>query len=155
YDISARGTSYTKDYQLTGSDAMVVSTASINEFRFQASTRRAVSKAGDRLGPEVHIVGVARFGRPFDADTARRENRVQFVDNMTADYGRHELKIGITINHVGLRSEMRDGFGGVFTFRTVDDFIAGRATEWRQAFGTPRADFSVTSFGAFVQDRYQ
>jgi len=154
-DISARGSSYTKDYQLTGSDAMVLSPTSINESRFQGSTRRAVSNAGDHIGPEVDIVGVARFGRPFDADTGRREDRVQFVDNITVERGHHELKTGITINHVKLRSEMRDGFAGLFTFRTVDDFVAGRAAEWRQAFGTARTGLGVTSFGAFIQDRYQ
>ncbi len=50
---------------------------------------------------------------------------------------------------------MRDGFGGLFIFRTVDDFLAGRTAEWRQAFGTTGTDFSVTSLGAFAQDRYQ
>src|SRR2546427_7085241 len=133
-DISSRGTSFTKDYQLTASDTIVLSPRSINEFRFQASTRRALSNGGDRVGPGVDIVGVARFGRPFDADSARRENRVQFLDNIIVERGHHELKAGITVNHVKLRSEMRDGFGGLFIFRTVDDFLAGRAAEWRQAF---------------------
>jgi hypothetical protein len=154
-DLSSRGTSYTKDYQLTGSDLMALSPTSINEFRFQAGSRRALSNAGDRLGQEVDIVGVARFGRPYEADTARRENRFQFLDDLTLERGHHELKSGIVVNHVGLRSQMRDGFGGLFVFRTVDDFIAGHAAEWRQAFGSSQTDFGVTSFGAFVQDRYQ
>src|SRR5262249_10092573 len=38
-DFSSRGSSYTKDYQLTGSDLMVLSPTSINELRFQASSR--------------------------------------------------------------------------------------------------------------------
>jgi len=154
-DVSARGSSYTKDYQLTASDFMVVSPTSINEFRFQGSTRRALTNAGDRVGPELDIVGTARFGRPFEADTTRRESRVQFVDNLTVNRGHHEMKSGITVNHVGLRSAMQDGFGGMFTFRTVDDFIAGQPVAWRQAFGTPMTDFSVTSVGGFIQDRYQ
>ena len=154
-DISSRGTSYTKDYQLTASDMMVVSPGLINEIRFQASTRRALSNGGDRLGPEVDIVGIARLGRPYDGDTARRENRVQVLDNIIIERGHHELKAGITVNHVQLLSEMRDGFGGLFIFRTVDDFLAARAAEWRQAFGTAGTQFSTTSFGAFVQDRYQ
>src|SRR5207249_11970236 len=58
-DISSRGTSFTKDYQVTASDTIVLSPRSINEFRFQASTRRALSNGGDRLGPELDIVGVA------------------------------------------------------------------------------------------------
>jgi len=134
---------------------MVLSPTSINEFRFQGSTRRALSNAGDRLGPEIDIIGVARFGRPFEADTARRENRVQFVDNVTVSRARHELKTGVAVNHVGLRSEMRDGFGGVSIFWTVEDFMAGRPAEWRQSFGAPRTSFGTTSFGAFIHDRYQ
>src|SRR5262249_22993151 len=146
---------YTKDYQLTGSYVMAMSPASINEFRLQVSTRRAVSNAGDRLGPEVNIAGVSRFGRPIDADTARRETRTQFVDNVTVERGNHELKTGITVNHVRLRSEMRDGFGGLFTFRSADDFMAGRPSEWRQSFGLPPRDWGGSSFGAFLQDRYR
>src|SRR5262249_51200095 len=46
-DVSSRGTSFTKDYQLTAADTIVLSPASINEFRFQASTRRAQSNGGD------------------------------------------------------------------------------------------------------------
>jgi hypothetical protein len=154
-DFSSRGSSYTKDYQLTGSDLTVLSPTSINEFRLQASSRRALSNAGDRLGPQIDIVGVARFGRPYEADTSRRENRVQFLDDLTLERGRHEIKSGVTVNHVRLRSQMRDGFAGLFVFRTVDDFVAGQAAEWRQAFGSPQTDFGVTSVGAFIQDRYQ
>jgi hypothetical protein len=154
-DLSSRGSSYTKDYQLIGSDLMVLSPSSINEFRFQASSRKAVSNAGDRLGPEVDIVGVARFGRPYEADTSRRENRVQLLDDWTLERGHHEIKSGIAFNHIGLRSQMQDGFGGLFVFRTVDDFVAGRPADGRQAFGSARTGLGVTSFGAFIQDRYQ
>jgi hypothetical protein len=154
-DVSSRGSSYTKDYQLTFSGMTVLSPASINELRFQAGTRRAVSNAGDRLGPEIDIVGVVRFGRPYDADTARRENRLQILDAITLQRRNHELKSGIAVNHAGLRSQMRDGFGGLFVFRTVDEFIASRAGQWRQAFGAPGTEFGVTSVGAFIQDRYQ
>ena len=154
-DFSSRGSAYTKDYQLTGSDLTVLSPTSINEFRFQASSRRALSDSRDRLGPQIDIVGVARFGRPYEAEAARRENRVQLLDDLILERGGHEVKAGIAVNHVGLRSQIQDGFGGLFVFRTVDDFIAGQAAEWRQAFGSPQTDFGVTSFGAFIQDRYQ
>src|ERR1051326_2249834 len=49
-DVSARGSSYTKDYQLTFSDVTVLSPASINELRFQFGTRRALC----RIESEVH-----------------------------------------------------------------------------------------------------
>jgi hypothetical protein len=154
-DVSARGSSYIKDYQLIASDLTVLSPTSINELRVQASTRRAVSNAGDRLGPEVEIVGLARFGRPYNADTARRENRVQILDSLTLEHRRHEFKAGLTLNLVTLHSELRDGFGGLLLFRTIDDFTAGRAAQARQAFGSSTTQFGVTTAGAFLQDRYQ
>jgi len=154
-DSSSHGSTYTKDYQLTASDGAVLSPTSINELRFQASTRFAVSNSLDRFGPEIDIIGVARFGRPFSADTERRENRVEILDNVTVERGHHEIASGLTINRVGLRSEMRDGFGGLFVFRNVDDFISGNAAQWRQACGSPRTGLSITHFGTFAQERYR
>lgn len=49
---------------------------------------------------------------------------------------------------------MNDGFGGLYLFRTLADFLASRPAMWRQAFGTAHTAFSVTKFGAFVQDRW-
>src|SRR5882672_6553243 len=82
-DRSARGSAYTKDYQFTGSAISVLSSKLINDFRFQASARRAVTRAGDTVGPGVVIAGLARFGRPYDADSTRRETRYQVVDNLS------------------------------------------------------------------------
>jgi len=40
-------------------------------------------------------------------------------------------------------------------FGTLDDFAAGRPAIWRQAFGSPATQFGVTSFGAFLQNRWR
>ena len=40
-------------------------------------------------------------------------------------------------------------------FRSVDDFASGRPAIWRQAFGTSATQLAVTSFGGFVEDRWQ
>ena len=154
-DRSARGSTYTKDYQLTASAISVLSPTLVNDLRFQASTRRAVTRVGDAVGPQVEIVGTARFGRPFDADSTRHETREQFVDNVSLSHSRSEWKGGVTVNHVSLDSELRDGFGALYIFRTLDDFAAGRPAVWRQAFGSPATQFGVTSFGAFLQNQWR
>lgn len=154
-DQSARGSTFNKDYQFTASAVSVLSSALINDLRFQASTRRAVTRAGDTLGPSIEIAGLARSGRPYNADTARRETREQFVDNVSFFRPRHELKAGVTINHVSLRNEAREGFGGLFIFRTIDDFLASRPAVWRQAFGEARTNLGVTSFGGFLQSQWR
>jgi hypothetical protein len=154
-DPTARGSSYTKDYQLTGSAISVLSPRLVNDFRSQFSSRRAVTRAGDAAGPGVEVAGLVRFGRPYDADTARRETREQFVDNLSLSRGRSEWKAGATVNHVSLEDDAREGFGGLFVFRTLDDFASGRPALWRQAFGDSRTRFGVTSSGGFLQDQWR
>jgi hypothetical protein len=153
-DRSARGSAYTRDSQFTGSAISVLSSKLINDFRFQASARRAVTRAGDTIGPGIEIAGLARFGRPYDADSARRETRYQVVDNLSLSRAHSEWKGGVTVNHVSLNGELRDGFGALYIFRTLDDFAAGRPAIWRQAFGSPATQFSVASFGIFLQNQW-
>jgi len=154
-DPTARGSAYTKDYQLTGSIISVLSPHLVNDLRLQASTRNVETRSGDTIGPGIEIVGLARFGRPFDADAARRERREHFVDNISLSRARSEWKTGATLNRVSLHDDARDGFGGLFIFRTLDDFASGRPALWRQAFGDSRAEFNVTSFGAFLQNQFR
>jgi hypothetical protein len=152
-DVTARGSAFTKDYQLTGSVVSVLTPQLINDFRFQASVRRVVTRAGDTNGPGVEIVGLARFGRPFDADATRRETREQVVNNISLSRSRYDLKAGASVNHVSLRNDARDGFGGNYAFRSLDDFLTARPAVWRQAFGDSRTRFDVTSFGGFLQNQ--
>jgi hypothetical protein len=154
-DQTARGSSYTKDYQLTASAISVLTPKIINDFRFQASTRRALTRAGDRNGTGIEIIGLARFGRPFNADGTRREMRQQFVDTVSFTHGNREWKAGASVNHVALNSDIKDGFNGIYTFRTVDDFLAGRSAIFRQAFGNTHTNFGTVNFGAFAQNHWQ
>jgi hypothetical protein len=130
----------------------------VNDLRFQASTRRAVTRVGDAVGPQVEIVGTARFGRPFDADSTRHETREQFVDNVSLSHSRSEWKGGVTVNHVSLDSELRDEFGALYIFRTLDDFAVGRPAIWRPFFGSgamPLSSFGTpTSFSSPRQVRF-
>lgn len=154
-DPTARGSAYTKDYQFTASAISILSARLINDLRFQASTRQVTARSGDTNGPGIEITGVARFGRPFAAVGARRETRVQVVDNVTLVRAKEEWKAGVTVDHVALRDAQEDGFGGLFVFRTVDDFAASRPAVWRQSFGDSRANVGITSFGGFLLDQWR
>src|SRR5262249_49492727 len=151
-DATARGSAYTKDYQLTGSALSVLSPRWVNDLRFQASTRRVVTRAGDLEGPGIEIIGLARFGRPYEADTARRETREQLVENLTLTRSRSEWKAGVTLNHVSLSNDAHDGFGGLYIFPTVDAFVLGHPAVWRQAFGETQSELGVMNLGGFLQN---
>jgi len=154
-DQSSRGSSYTKDYQLTGSAVSLLSDRLINDFRFQASARRVITRASSAEGPGIEIAGGARFGRPYDADAGRRETRKQMVESIALARPHSEWKAGATVNDVSNTSNVQEGFSGLYIFRSLDDFAAGRPALWRQAFGEPGTRLGVTNFGAFIQSQWR
>lgn len=111
-------------------------------------------RTNERFGPGIDIAGLIAFGRPYAGNSARRENHYQAGYTYTRTLGNHLWKVGGTVNRVRLRADVPDGFGSVYLFNSLTDFLAGRPDQFRQAFGNPNVDFPVTSFGGFVQDHW-
>jgi hypothetical protein len=153
-DASARGSSFIADHALVGALTSVFGGTAVNEGRFQVSTRRVALRTGDQTGPGIQIPGVISFGRPYEGNSFRRENHYDAGDTFSLARGRHLLKAGGTVNRVRERLDAPDGFGGVYLFASVPDFVSGNAAYFRQAFGDVRTDFAVTAYGAFVQDHW-
>ncbi|MGH9772571.1 MAG: TonB-dependent receptor, partial [Candidatus Acidiferrales bacterium] len=153
-DASARGSSFTSDNALSGSLTTVLGSEAISDLRFQAATRRAVLRTNELFGPEIDIAGLLQFGRPYAGNSERRENHYQADYTYMRTYGQHLWKAGGTVNRVRLRADVPNGFGGVYLFGSVADFLAARPDQFRQAFGNSRVDFPVTSLGGFVQDHW-
>ena len=153
-DASARGTAFTADNALSGSITTVLGSDAVSDLRFQAATRHAVLGTNQSLGPEVDIAGLATFGRPYAGNSDRRENHYQGGYTYTRSRGKHLWKLGGAVNRVTLRASLPDGFGGVYLFGGIADFLAGTPDQFRQAFGNPNINLPVTSFGAFAQDHW-
>lgn len=153
-EASARGSSFIADNTLSGSLTTVLGATAFGDLRFQAATRHAVLRTNDMTGPEIDIAGIVDFGRPYAGPSQRRENHYQAGYTFTANKGKHRWETGVEINRVHLNSSADDGFGGVYLFNTVQDFLAANPDQFRQAFGNPAANFTVTNFGAFVQNRW-
>jgi len=153
-DASARGSRFTSDNALSASITSVLGSQAVSDLRFQAATRRAVLRTNQPFGPEIDIAGLATFGRPYGGNSARRENHYQANYTYARTVEKHLWKVGGTVNRVRLRGDLPDGFGGVYLFNSLADFLAGAPDQFRQAFGNPNVDFPVTSFGGFVQDHY-
>jgi hypothetical protein len=153
-DVSGRGSNFISDNALSGSLTTVFGSQAVGDLRFQAATRHAVLRTNDALGPEIDIAGIVDFGRPYAGPGERRENHYQAGYTYTRTMGKHVWKAGAEVNRVRLRASAEDGFGGVYLFNTLPDFLAGNADQFRQAFGNPSVSFPVTNFGAFVQDHW-
>jgi outer membrane receptor protein involved in Fe transport len=151
-DAGARGSSFTADHALVGSLVSVFGSGSVGDLRFQAATRRAVLRTNDATGPGIDINGLVDFGRPFAGNSRRRENHYQASYTYIQTKGRNLWKAGGTVNRISSRATVLDGFGGLYRFGSLADFVAGRPDSFRQTFGDPSTDYAVTSYGAFLQD---
>lgn len=154
FDPSSRGNSFISDNSLSGALTSVLGSNAVSDFRFEAATRHAVLRTNEAVGPEIDIAGLVTFGRTYGGNSERRENHYQGVYSYARTAGKHLWKLGATVNRVRLRADVPDGFGGAYLFDSLPNFLSGDPGQFRQAFGSPRVDFPVTSFGAFAQDHW-
>jgi hypothetical protein len=106
----------TRDTGIVLSDTYVFSSRIVNESRFQFVRRHFNSVPVDRNGPNLSISGIGDFGRNYNIDSYRTEDRAQFVDNLSLNYGRHRMKAGFDISHVQIDTESEIFFGGSVRF---------------------------------------
>jgi outer membrane receptor protein involved in Fe transport len=153
-NISARGSSFISDNMLSGSLTTIYGSTGVGDLRFQAATRYAVLRTGDAAGPEIDIAGLVSFGRLYAGFNQRRENHYEVNYTYSRAMGKHFWKAGGVLNRVGLRASAPDGFGGLYLFNTLAEFLAENPDQFRQAFGNPTVNVPVTAFGGFVQDHW-
>jgi hypothetical protein len=154
YDASARGSSFTQDNAFVGAWTTIFDPESVGDFRFQFADRRAVTRTNDAAGSGYDIAGAIEFGHPWEGNGRRTERHQQATYTYSRAHGHHLLKAGATYNRVGLDAYVPDGFGGLYIYASLADFLAGRLDQFRQAVGNPRTNFAVSNVGAFVQDHW-
>ena len=153
-DPSGRGSSFVEDQGVTGSLTSVLSNNALNSFRFQVSTRRAVLRTADQIGPEISISGIVDFGRPYDGNDQRRENHYELTDFASLAKGRHLISFGADLDWIRENVSAYDGFGAVYIFPTLDSFLNGQPDQYRQAFGNPATHFATPKYSGFIQDHW-
>jgi len=153
-DPSGRGSSFVEDQGVTGSLTSVLSNNALNSVRFQVSTRRAVLKTTDQIGPEISIAGLVDFGRPYDGNDKRRENHDELIDVASVAEGRHLISFGADLDWIHENGSAYDGFAAVYIFPTLNGFLNGQPDQYRQAFGNPSTHFATPKYSGFIQDHW-
>ena len=153
-DPSGRGSSFIEDQGLTGSLTSVLSNNAVNSVRFQVSTRRAVLRTADQIGPEINIAGLVDFGRPYDGNDTRRENHYELADVTSVAKGRHLISFGADLDWIRENVSAHDGFGALYVFPNLNAFLNGQPDQYRQAFGNPSTNFATPKYSGFLQDHW-
>ena len=143
--------------------ASVISTKTLNEFRYQYATRNSqfLPNGNSGTGATIVISGVANFGAPQDANTVsplQTTNQIQ--DNLTYTFGDHSVKVGggFTRYH----DERRSGIFYRYTFPSIAAYVAAvngsnprSYTQYVEAFGDPEVKFNSTFYNFFAQDDWK
>jgi hypothetical protein len=144
-----------------GSYTRIISARTLNEFRYQYATSTSGNILDEAIGPGINISGVAMIGRNLNQPQGRSQKRNQFIDNLSWQTGKHQIKLGADVNLVrrisslpGTNAGNLGGLGGVFTFPNLAAFLDGNATNFFQGFGPSGTNQQSRNYGLFVQDGF-
>jgi hypothetical protein len=152
----SRGTALSDRDQTTAvSLVSALSGKTLNEARFQYTRSRLGAPVNDETGPAVNISGVANFGTATFSPTARDLDTYEVVDNVSTQLGAHSFKAGGNFLLDRVDITFPGALQGVYTFSSLQNFLAGRYATFQQAFGAPSQFQSNPNVGLFAQDEWK
>src|ERR1044071_730404 len=152
----SRGTSLDNRDQTTAfGNVTTLSPRAINEARFQFTRSLLDAPVNDETGPAVNISGVASFGTATFSPLARAIDLYELVDNISLQRGAHSLKAGADFLYNRVDIFFPGALQGVYTFTSLNNFLAGSYSSFQQAFGAPSQFQSNPNIGLFVQDEWR
>jgi hypothetical protein len=120
----------------------------VNEARFQYS--QFVNESTNLApGPRVNYTGFAIYGANNGSPQDIRENRIQFNDKLSRDFGAHRTFVGIDMSHIAKTGVFNADSVGVYTFAAGTPYpfnAANPATfpqQFAQGFTDPRRPISL------------
>ncbi|MBV9496365.1 MAG: TonB-dependent receptor, partial [Acidobacteria bacterium] len=144
-------------------NSTVFSGAVFNEVRGQYAKDSEPGLANS-ANPEAQInqgsVRVINIGRNTFSPRETTIKRNQIADTLTYVLSSHTMKAGFDVSRDSILNFFPGNFYGSYSFASLADFQAGRATSFLQAFagpGTtgPETHPDMTEYAAFVQDEWQ
>ncbi len=140
--------SHRASWELQGTTTSVLSKQMVNEARFQYS--RFVNESTNLApGPRVIYTGFATYGANNGSPQDIRENRIQFNDKLSRDFGAHRTFVGVDMSHIAKTGVFNADSVGVYTFASGTPYpfnAANPATfpqQFAQGFTDPRRPISL------------
>ena len=163
-------------WELQGTITSVLSPKVVNEARFQYS--RFVNESTNLApGPRVIYTGLGTFGANPGSPQDIRENRIQFNDKLSRDFGAHRTFIGVDMSRIAKTGVFNADSVGVYTFSAGTPYPfdprspATYPAQFAQGFTDPRRpitlhrdfapfdfagiDRSYTNVDLFAQDDWE
>ncbi|MBZ5534775.1 MAG: TonB-dependent receptor [Acidobacteriia bacterium] len=137
-------------------DSYVLSSRTVNELHLAYGYASALSLPQQNLtSPRFQILGLVNFGALPSNPAGRTYNVYQVSDILSHIRGSHVLKTGVDIRKIQDNSLFAQNAQGVFTFATLNGFLAGQPSSWTQLFGNTQRGFRTGLYGFFFQDDWK
>ena len=102
-------------WELQGTTTSVLSSNMVNEARFQYS--QFVNESTNLApGPRVIYTGLGTYGANPASPQDIRENRIQFNDKLSRDFGAHRTFVGVDMSRIAKTGVFNADSVGVYTF---------------------------------------
>ncbi|MBC8165137.1 MAG: hypothetical protein H7Y20_04590 [Bryobacteraceae bacterium] len=137
-------------------ETWVINPRTTNELRLSYGRASALfSPETDPATPRFNVSGLAGFGTVQSWPQGRIFNVYQLNDVASSVRGKHILKAGFDLRYIQDNSVNDSSRRGIFSFNTVDAFLAGQLGSYSQMFGNTYRGFRTTYHGFFVQDDWR
>jgi hypothetical protein len=128
----------------------------VNEIRLAYG--RSVAQGSPQNGLDTArflISGLVNFGALQSVPASRVFNVYQVNEVLSHLHGSHVLRVGADLRKIQDNSVNATNSRGVFTFASLNQFLAGHPSTWTELFGNTRRGFRTGLYGFFVQDDWK
>jgi hypothetical protein len=131
----------------------VLSKKAFSELRVELSQSETTDLSAS-LNPAIRVLeafttgGAGRFG-------TRQGRELEIVQNVDFTIRKHALRAGVLFEAGWWDSTQQTNANGMFTFSSLDDYLAGIPSTYSRRAGDPRVSYSQYQAGWYLQDDFR
>jgi Carboxypeptidase regulatory-like domain len=149
--------------QAGGSWVWTATPSLVNEFRFSFIKSGFYSQGGNTYGfdnltqniASVGITGYLGYGLAYNLPQYRLINSYQYQDNVSKQFGRHSLKMGVQYIHDAIPLGFLPNVNGVYTFSNFQSYLNNTASTFSGAAGLATQEPSELDQAYYIQDDFR
>jgi hypothetical protein len=131
----------------------VLGTKYLNEARLQLTTTGNDAASASSASTIVVQDAFTRGGAGVSSNSTTR--RLELADNFDFTLGKHQMRVGALVEGAFYSNFDERNAAGTWTYRTIEDFVAGRPAQFSQRLGTVDTEFSQYQAGVYWSDEFR
>lgn len=141
-------------HNLQVSDTQIINSKMVNESRFQF-TRDREQQAALLNGVTINVQSAFVGGGSSSGVQEAHSEHYEFQNYTSMALSKHFVKFGARVRASRLLSKSTAGYNGAYTFNNLNDYQAGRPSQFNVTFGIPVASVAYADAGLYAEDDWR